>query len=116
MYSRGICNRGLAALSAAFETNTFMIRLRISACNVDAQGFNVFLKALAQNETLESVDASENALGSQATKHLATVDWAALPPSVLFWTLRRCGVYFPESFSETGFPGKRQKFRKTETQ
>jgi hypothetical protein len=67
-----------------------MVRLRISACNIDALGFNTFLKALAQNETLESVDASENALGSQATKHLATVEWSVMPPSVLFWTLRRC--------------------------
>ena len=89
VYSRGICNRGLTALSAAFETNRFMVRLRISACNIDALGFNTFLKALSQNETLESVDASENALGSQATKHLATVEWSAMPPAVLFWTLRR---------------------------
>jgi Ran GTPase-activating protein (RanGAP) involved in mRNA processing and transport len=90
VHSRGICNRGLVALSAALETNKFMVRLRISANNVDAEGFNAFLKALAQNETLESVDVSENALGSQATKTLTTVDWSALPPSVLFWTLRRC--------------------------
>ena len=90
VYSRGICNRGIVALSAALESNRFMLRLRISACNIDAQGFNQFLISLAQNETLESIDASENALGSQATKHLATVDWEKLPPSVLFWTLRRC--------------------------
>jgi Ran GTPase-activating protein (RanGAP) involved in mRNA processing and transport len=90
VHSRGICNRGLVALSAALETNRFMVRLRISANNIDAEGFNAFLKALAQNETLESVDVSENALGSQATKTLTTVDWSALPPSVLFWTLRRC--------------------------
>jgi hypothetical protein len=67
-----------------------MVRLRISACNIDAKGFSPFLKALAQNDTLESVDASENAIGSQVTKHLAAVDWACLPPAVLFWTLRRC--------------------------
>ena len=90
VHSRGICNRGLVALSAALETNRFMVRLRISANNIDALGFNAFLKALAQNETLESVDVSENALGSQATKNLATVDWASMPPAVLFWTLRRC--------------------------
>ena len=90
IHSRGICNRGLVALSAALETNRFMVRLRISANNIDAQGFNTFLQALAQNETLESVDVSENAIGSQATKNLATVNWASIPPGVLFWTLRRC--------------------------
>jgi Ran GTPase-activating protein (RanGAP) involved in mRNA processing and transport len=67
-----------------------MVRLRISANNIDGQGFNSFLAHLAQNETLESVDASENALGSQATKNMATVDWKQMPQSVLFWTLRRC--------------------------
>ena len=90
MHGRGICNRGLVALSAALEHNSFMVRFRVSANNIDAQGFNALLKALAHNSTLESVDVSENALGSQATKHLATVDWASMPSSVLFWTLRRC--------------------------
>ena len=90
VHSRGICNRGIVALAAALEQNSFMFRLRVSANNIDAQGFNVLLKALAQNSTLESVDCSENALGCQATKHLATVEWTNLPTSVLFWTLRKC--------------------------
>ena len=90
VHGRGICNRGLVALSAALEHNSFMVRFRVSANNIDAQGFNALLKSLAHNSTLESVDVSENALGSQATKHLATVDWASMPSSVLFWTLRRC--------------------------